>query len=251
MTACKAAASLIPMAGTPGVHPAPRFIPYTPYAPGEPPEAASGRLCEILARRRSVRMFSDRPVCRQAIENLIRAAGTAPSGANKQPWRFVAVQDPAIKREIREAAEAEERELYYRRANSEWLRDLAVLGTDEHKPFLETAPWLVAVFKLMRDDAPGRLSDQVYYANGSVGIAVGLFLAAAHLAGLVTLTHTPSPMKFLPRILRRPDHERPYLLIPVGYPAERCLVPDIRRKPLEQIMAIDRPPAAPGDAGSA
>ncbi len=229
------------MTGTPGTEPAPRTVPYAPYSPGAPPERVSRDLLEIFARRRTVRMFSDRPVSRETIENLIRAAGTAPSGAHKQPWRFVAVQDPAIKREIRLGAEAEEHELYHSRANADWLRDLAVLGTDEHKPFLGIAPWLVIVFKLVRDDAPGRLSDQVYYVNESVGIAVGLFIAAAHMAGLATLTHTPSPMKFLARILRRPDHERPYLLIPVGYAAPDCVVPDLARKPLDQIMAFDRP----------
>ena len=187
-----------------------------------------------------MRTFSNRPVSRETIGNLILAAGTAPSGANKQPWRFVAVQDAAVKKEIRAAAEAEEREFYYRRANKQWLCDLAAVGTDEHKPFLEVAPWLVVVFKLMKDDAPGRLSDQVYYVNESVGIAVGMFVAAAHMAGLVTLTHTPSPMKFLSGVLNRPDHERPYLLIPVGYPAEGCTVPDLQRKPLEQIMVVDR-----------
>ncbi len=233
------------MTRTPGTDPAPRFVPHAPYSPGEPPERASREMYEILARRRTVRMFSDRPVSRGTIENLIRAAGTAPSGAHKQPWRFVAVQDLAIKREIRLAAEAEERELYHSRANAEWLRDLAVLGTDEHKPFLEIAPWLVVVFKLARDDAPSRLSDQVYYVNESVGIAVGMFIAAAHMSGLATLTHTPSPMKFLARILRRPDHERPYLLIPVGYPAPDCVVPDLERKPLDQIMVIDRPAEPP------
>ena len=185
-------------------------------------------------------MFSDRPVPRDVIENIILAAGTAPSGANKQPWRFVAVQDPAIKREIREGAEAEEREFYYRRANDDWLRDLKAVGTDEHKPFLEIAPWLIVVFKLMKDDSPARDSDQVYYVNESVGIASGMLIAAAHLAGLVTLTHTPSPMKFLARILNRPEHERPYLLIPVGYPAEDCTVPDLTRKPLVEIMVVDR-----------
>ena len=185
-------------------------------------------------------MFSDRPVSRETIENLIRAAGTAPSGANKQPWRFVAVQDPAIKKEIREGAEAEEREFYYRRANAQWLRDLKAVGTDERKPFLEIAPWLIAVFKLMKDDDPTSPSDQVYYVNESVGIAVGLLIAAAHAAGLVTLTHTPSPMKFLARILQRPDYERPYLLLPVGYPAEGCVVPDLERKGLDQIMVVDR-----------
>jgi nitroreductase len=238
------------MTGDAPARPAPRFVPFLPWVPAEPPETAAARTYDILARRRTVRAFSDRPVSRGTIESVVRAAGTAPSGAHKQPWRFVAVQDAAIKREIREAAEAEERELYRSRANEEWLRDLAVLGTDEHKPFLEIAPWLVAVFKLVRDDAPGRLSDQVYYVNESVGIAVGLFLAAAHLAGLATLTHTPSPMKFLGRILRRPDHERPYLLIPVGYPAPGCMVPDLRRKALDEILVIDRPgttPAAPVD----
>ena len=220
--------------------PAPRYIAFEPYVPGDSPEEASRRFYEILDRRRTVRMFSDRAVSRETIGNIIRAAGTAPSGANKQPWRFVAVEDPAIKKEIRAAAEAEEREFYYRRANADWLRDLAAVGTDEHKPFLEIAPWLIVVFKLMKDDAAERRSDQVYYANESVGIAVGLLLAAAHLAGLVTLTHTPSPMKFLSGILKRPAHERPYLLIPVGYPAPDCVVPELPRKSLEEIMVVDR-----------
>ena len=193
-----------------------------------------------MNRRRSVRMFSDRPVPREVIENIILTAGTAPSGANKQPWRFVAIQDPAIKREIRVAAEEEEREFYRRRANPQWLDDLRAIGTDEHKPFLEIAPWLIVVFKLMKDDLLQNGSDQVYYVNESVGIAVGLLLAAAHHAGLATLTHTPSPMKFLASILNRPDYERPYLLIPIGYPAEDCIVPDIRRKSLDQIMVVDR-----------
>jgi len=193
-----------------------------------------------MSLRRSVRMFSDRPVSREVIESLIAAAGTAPSGANKQPWRFVAVQDAAIKREIRVAAEAEEREFYGRRANAEWLADLARFGTDDHKPFLEAAPWLIVVFKLVKDDDPKNPSDQVYYLNESVGIAVGLLLAAAHHAGLATLTHTPSPMKFLAEILRRPNYERPYLLIPVGHPADDCVVPDITRKSLGEIMVVDR-----------
>ncbi len=218
----------------------PRFVAYTPYAPEASPEAAARRFYEILSLRRSVRTFSDRPVSRETIENIIAAAGTAPSGANKQPWRFVAVQDPALKREIRVAAEAEEREFYYRRANEAWLRDLRAIGTDEAKPFLEIAPWLIVVFKLMRDDSSDSGSDQVYYVNESVGIAVGMLLAAAHLAGLATLTHTPSPMKFLAKILKRPDYERPYLLIPVGYPAEDCVVPDLQRKPLREIMVVDR-----------
>ena len=217
-----------------------RFIAYKPYEPDISSEAAARRFYEILSLRRSVRTFSDRPVSRETIENIIAAAGTAPSGANKQPWRFVAVQDPAIKREIRVAAEAEEREFYYRRANEAWLRDLRAIGTDEAKPFLEIAPWLIVVFKLMRDDSPDSGSDQVYYVNESVGIAVGMLLAAAHLAGLATLIHTPSPMKFLAKILKRPAYERPYLLIPVGYPAEECVVPDLERKPLREIMVVDR-----------
>lgn len=176
-------------------------------------------------------MFSDRGVSRETVEWVIRAAGTAPSGANKQPWRFVAVSDPGLKREIRLAAEEEEREFYARRAPAEWLADLAPLGTDEHKEFLEVAPWLVVVFKLMRGDDGG----QVYYVNESVGIACGLLLAAAHHAGLATLTHTPSPMGFLSRVLGRPAHERAFLLVPMGYPAEDCQVPDVARKGLDEI----------------
>lgn len=215
---------------------------YIPYAIESRQDLipSSRAVYEFMNRRRTVRMFSDRPVPREVIENLIRTAGTAPSGANKQPWRFVAVQDPAIKREIRIAAEEEEREFYRRRANPQWLDDLRAIGTDEHKPFLEIAPWLIVVFKLMKDDLLQNGSDQVYYVNESVGIAVGFLLAAAHNAGLATLTHTPSPMKFLASILNRPEYERPYLLIPVGYPADDCVVPDIHRKRLDQIMVIDR-----------
>lgn len=218
----------------------PRHKPHVHYQPANDPLTESRRFYEIMKHRRSVRLFSDRPVPREVIETVIAAAGTAPSGANKQPWRFVAVQDPAIKREIREGAEVEEREFYSRRASETWLRDLRAIGTDEHKPFLEVAPWLIVVFKLMKDDLLQNDSDQVYYVNESVGIACGLLLAAAHHAGLATLTHTPSPMKFLAGILNRPEYERPYLLIPVGYPAEGCVVPDIQRKPLEQIMVVDR-----------
>lgn len=218
----------------------PKVIPLRPYVPPKPAIEASREFYEIMNQRRTVREFSNREVPAAVIENIILAAGTAPSGANKQPWRFVAVRDPAIKREIRIAAEAEEREFYSRRANETWLRDLAAIGTDEHKPFLEIAPWLIVVFKLMKDDTMQNESDQVYYVNESVGIAVGLLLAAAHHAGLATLTHTPSPMKFLAQILKRPDYERPYLLIPVGYPADGCTVPNLSRKPLRDIMTIDR-----------
>jgi nitroreductase len=218
----------------------PRFVPYDPYVPEASSLEASRRFYELVRRRRTVRQFSDRPVPREVIENILLAAGTAPSGANKQPWRFVAIQDAQLKSQIRAAAEAEERQFYGHRANAQWLKDLQAVGTDAQKPFLEVAPWLIAVFKLMRDDHPDRLSDQVYYVNESVGIAVGLLLTAAHEAGLATLTHTPSPMKFLSRILDRPEHERPFLLIPVGYPAPGAQVPDLERKGLDQIMTVDK-----------
>ncbi|TVQ64019.1 MAG: nitroreductase family protein [Phycisphaerales bacterium] len=227
-------------------HAQPPMVPLRRYDPGQPPEAAARRFYETMRTRRTVRMFSDRPVSRETIESIVLAAGTAPSGANKQPWRFVCVNDPALKREIRVAAEEEEREFYHRRASDRWLHDLHPFGTDEHKPFLEIAPWLIVVFKLAKDDpdpAPGMApgaQGQVYYAEESVGIAVGMLLAAAHHAGLATLTHTPSPMKFLARVLNRPEHERPFLLVPVGYPADDCVVPDIQRKPLEKIMVVNR-----------
>ncbi len=181
-------------------------------------------------------MFSDRPVDALVIEKLVEVAMTAPSGANKQPWRFVCVRDPSLKREIRLGAETEEREFYSRRASAEWLSDLAPLGTDSDKAFLEIAPWLIVVFKLAADDNGG----QTYYTNESVGIAVGMLLAAAQHAGLATLTHTPSPMNFLRQILNRPDNERPFLLIPVGYPADDLVVPEfaLQRKPIEQVMII-------------
>lgn len=190
-----------------------------------------------MQQRRSVRFFSDRPVSQDTIRWCLMAAGTAPSGANKQPWRFVAIRDPEIKREIRLAAEAEEREFYARRATPEWLADLAPLGTDADKPFLEIAPWLIAVFKMMKQDADDQgAQGQVYYANESVGIACGMLLCAIHHAGLCALTHTPSPMGFLSKLLGRPSHERPYLLLPVGYPADDCVVPDISRKREGEIM---------------
>jgi len=207
-------------------------VDFEPYDPGMPSEAAARAFHDVMARRRSVRYFSDRPVSRETIEWVVRAASTAPSGANKQPWRFVAVSEPGTKRRIREAAEAEEREFYERRANEEWLRDLAPLQTGPEKPFLEVAPWLIVVFKLVKTDEGG----QVYYLNESVGLAVGFLLAAIHHAGLVTLTHTPSPMGFLADVLQRPSHERPFLLLPVGYPAEGAKVPDIGRKALEEVL---------------
>jgi nitroreductase len=191
-----------------------------------------------MARRRTVRMFSDRAVPRDIIEHCVRTAGTAPSGANLQPWSFVVVQDAAIKRQIREAAEAEEHEFYTRRATPEWLDALAAIGTDEHKPFLETAPYLIAIFVQRYGLLPDGGQQKHYYAHESVGIATGLLIAALHHAGLATLTHTPSPMEFLNTILHRPDNERPFLLLVTGYPAEDAAVPDIQRKPLDQIVTF-------------
>lgn len=217
----------------------PLHVSYVPHTPTEPPEAGARRFYETMRMRRSVRFFADRPVSEETIRWCVAAAGTAPSGANKQPWRFVAVGEPGLKREIRAAAEREEREFYERRATPEWLADLAPLGTGAEKPFLEVAPWLIVVFKLMKTD-PDERGEQgkVYYVEESVGIATGLLIAAIHQAGLVTLTHTPSPMGFLSRVLGRPAHERPYLLLPVGYPSAACTVPDIRRKGIEEILVV-------------
>jgi nitroreductase len=195
-----------------------------------------------VRRRRTVREFSPDAVPLDVVDTAIEAAATAPSGANRQPWRFVVVCDPAVKKKIREAAEAEERDFYERRAPAEWLADLAPLGTDWHKPFLDTAPYLIVVFRL--DYEPERLADgsarshKNYYVQESVGIAVGILLTALHTAGLATLTHTPSPMGFLAEILGRPKNERPYLLIPVGYPADGARVPDIARKPLSEVRLV-------------
>lgn len=206
------------------------------YQPDTTPEQAAEAFYDVMRKRRSVRMFSDKPVSRQTIEMLVQTAGSAPSGANKQPWRFVCVSDPAIKKQIREGAEAEERAFYNGRANEQWLKDLAPYGTDEHKGFLETVPWLIVAFRLTKADDGG----QVYYSSESVGLACGMLLAAAQHAGLATLTHTPSPMNFLNSILGRPASERPYLLIPVGYPTTDCTVPAsaIKRKPLDQVMSV-------------
>lgn len=191
-----------------------------------------------LARRRTVRDYAPTPVPRAVIEHCLRAAGTAPSGANQQPWRFVAVQGVDIKRRIREAAEAEEREFYAHRAPEEWLNALAHLGTDADKPFLETAPWLIGIFyERFAFDAQG---DKVkrYYPHESVGIATGMLIAALHRAGLATLTHTPSPMGFLNEILGRPKNEMAYLLLVVGHPAPDCRVPDIRRLALDEYASF-------------
>lgn len=191
-----------------------------------------------MAERRTVREFAPRPVPREIIEHCIRTAGTAPSGAHMQPWYFVAVSDSELKRRIRLAAEREEREFYEHRASSEWLEALAPLGTDEHKPFLEDAPWLVAVFARRFGLAPGGRKTKHYYVAESVGIATGLLVAAVHHAGLVSLTHTPSPMRFLNELLGRPDNEAPFLLLVVGYPQAEARVPRLSRAPLEAIASF-------------
>ncbi len=214
----------------------PRFLPHDPWTPELSPEKAAKEFHRFLSRRRSVREFSDRPVSRESLEWVVRCATTAPSGANKQPWRFVCVQDAGIKKAIRKAAEEEERDFYAKRAPQSWLDALAPLGTDDHKPYLEIAPWLVVVFKLATEED----GSPVYYAEESVGIAVGMFLAAAQAAGLATLTHTPSPMRFLGEILERPENERAWCVIPVGWPAQGCQVPEhaLQRKPLDEVMVV-------------
>ncbi|MEZ5670355.1 MAG: nitroreductase family protein [Alphaproteobacteria bacterium] len=198
--------------------------------------AAARDFATAMATRRTVRDFDPTPPPREAIEAALAAAASAPSGANMQPWHFVAVSDPAVKARIRTAAEEEERAFYEERAPQEWLDALAPLGTDWRKPFLEVAPYLIAIFA----ERYGRLPDgrrvKHYYVSESVGIATGLLIAALHRAGLATLTHTPSPMSFLNAILGRPDNERPYLLLVAGYPAEGATVPDIARKPLASVV---------------
>jgi iodotyrosine deiodinase len=210
-----------------------------PYRPERPPAEATRQSLDAdyqTARdRRSVRIFSPDPVPREVVETAIRIAGTAPSGANRQPWQFVAIGDPALKAEIRRAAEAEEREFYERRAPPEWLEVLAPLGTDFHKEYLTVAPWIVVVFRRDYDLLPDGTRLKNYYVAESVGIAVGFFIQALHRAGLATLTHTPAPMGFLRRICGRPINEKPYVLMPLGYPADDCVVPDIHRKPLDEI----------------
>lgn len=191
-----------------------------------------------MKTRRSVRDFSPDPIPRMVIEQALLTAGTAPSGANKQPWHFAVVTDPAVKRDIRLAAEAEEREFYQRRASEAWLKDLAPLGTNDQKPFLETAPCLIGIFlqKFNAGDDGGKHKN--YYTSESVGLATGMLISALHMSGLATLTHTPSPMKFLNKILKRPDDERPFLLLVVGYPAADVKVPDISRLELEQTCSF-------------
>ncbi|MDH3430392.1 MAG: nitroreductase family protein [Gammaproteobacteria bacterium] len=189
-------------------------------------------------RRRSVREFSDRPVPRDIIETALKAAGTAPSGANLQPWHFVVVSGAETKKKIRKAAEDEEKEFYEHRASAEWLAALEPLGTDSNKPFLETAPYLIAVFLQKYGELPDGRKVKHYYPVESTGLATGILITALHHAGLATLTHTPSPMKFLNQILGRPKSERPFLLLVVGYPADDARVPDIGRKPLQEFTSF-------------
>ena len=203
--------------------------------PLEEMRTAARAFLGVMKARRTVRDFSDRAVPREIIEDCILAAGTAPNGANRQPWRFVAVGNAETKRRIRTEAEVEEREFYETRAPQEWLDALAHLGTDEHKPFLERAPWLIAIFAESYEIGEGGAKNKNYYVTESVGIATGILITALHHAGLVTLTHTPSPMKFLNDLLGRPDNERPFLILVVGYPEEDATVPRITKKPLDDI----------------
>lgn len=211
------------------------FIPYRPERLS--PEESRRRgdaFAGTMAARRSIRSFSPDPVPRALIETAVRVACSAPSGANLQPWRFVAVSDPEVKRRIREGAEAEERRNYDGRMPERWLRDLEPLGTDADKSYLEVVPWLIVVFRLStRPDG-----QRNYYVQESVGIATGFLFAALQTMGLATLPHTPSPMRFLNEILERPDHEKPHLLMPVGYPADDCRVPDIRKRPLHESFVV-------------
>ena len=220
------------------------FVPYRPERLSHDESLRRGRaFYEKVDRRRSVRHFSDDPVPREAIELAIQAASTAPSGAHRQPWTFVAVDDPAIKTQIRIAAEAEERESYEGgRMPPEWLEALAPLGTDWHKPYLETVPWLVVCFEQIHGFYPDGRKRKNYYVRESVGLACGLFLAALHEMGLSTLTHTPSPMAFLTKILGRPKHERPFVLFPIGYPTADAKVPDLRRKSLDEVAVFNPKP---------
>ena len=216
------------------------FVPLTSYVeyPQDEMRARAREFYAEIRRRRTLREFSSRPAPREVIEDCLRAAGTAPSGANLQPWHFMVVSDPAMKTRIREAAEVEEREFYSGKAPPEWLEALAPLGTDEHKPYLETAPYLIAVFAQNYALLPDGRKVKNYYVTESVGIAIGFLIAALHHAGLATLTHTPSPMGFLSTVLDRPPNERAYLLLVVGYPAEKATVPDITKKSLDEIATF-------------
>jgi iodotyrosine deiodinase len=218
----------------------PNFIPLSNYTKFSETEMLkrSQAFYEDIKKRRTVRDFADQPVPKDIIENCILAAGTAPNGANLQPWHFVVVSNPEIKRKIRIAAEEEEEEFYNNRAPKEWLEALEPLGTDENKPFLETAPYLIAIFYKSYEVLPNGRRVKHYYAMESTGIATGLLITAIHNAGLVSLTHTPSPMNFLNEILGRPKNERPFLLLVVGYPSKDAKVPDIKKKSLQEIASF-------------
>ena len=218
----------------------PQFVPlqnFQQYPEDEMAKRAADFYAE-MASRRTVRQFSDRPVSREVIEDCLKAASSAPSGANMQPWKFVVVSDPDLKSQIRKKAEDEEHEFYARRATPEWLSALEPLGTDEHKPYLEMAPYLIAIFVERYGELPDGRKVKHYYAIESVGIATGMLITALHHAGLVSLTHTPSPMGFLNEILERPENEKPFLLLVVGHPSEQAMVPKIGKKPLEQVAVF-------------
>jgi len=218
----------------------PQFIPlnsFTTYPETEMLERAQNFYQE-MKRRKTIREFSDKAVPQAVIETCLLTAGTAPSGANHQPWHFAVVSDPELKKKIRLEAEIEEREFYQHRAPGEWKDALAPLGTDEHKPFLETAPYLIAIFGQKATTMDDGSSVKNYYVPESVSIATGFLISALHHAGLATLTHTPSPMGFLNQLLNRPDNEKPYILLVVGYPAENCMVPNIRKKTLNEIASF-------------
>ena len=219
---------------------APVFLPLSTYRKfsNEEMKERIRTFRDEMFRRRTVRQFSSREVPRDVIDDCLRIAGTAPSGANLQPWHFAVVSNPEVKRQIREAAEKEERIFYNERAPKEWLEALAPLGTDEHKPYLEAAPYLIAVFAQTYGLTPSGQKVKNYYVMESVGIATGMLISAVHMAGLVSLTHTPSPMGFLNQILGRPAHEKAFLLLVVGYPAEDAVVPKISKKPLDEIATF-------------
>ncbi len=227
------------------------FVPYRPPVVAVDEGIRRGReFCAFLAGRRSVRFFSDAPVPQEMIELAVAAANTAPSGAHFQPWTFVATADAEIKHRIRLAAEREERAFYREREVPEWLRSLARLETDEHKDFLDIAPWVVVAFAQKHTPQPDGRMRKNYYVNESVGIACGLFIAALHTMGLATLTHTPNPMTFLNEVLRRPSNERPFILFPVGYPARDAEVPALERKPLAEALVIEGAGPSPAERNS-
>lgn len=227
------------MATTPTTAYRPLRLEFERLSPEEARRRADAFL-ELMRKRRSVRQFSPEPVPPQLVETAIRVAGTAPSGANQQPWTFVVVTDPAVKQRIRDAAEHEEELLYRKRAGAEYLGAIEPIGTDSSKPHLTDAPVLIAVFEQAWRRDPDGEKRKHYYVRESVGIGVGFLIAALHAAGLATLTHAPSPMGFLREILERPENERPFLLIPVGYPAEDAVVPDLERKSFDEIAVVDR-----------